>query len=90
MIRRCYTWSPASGGSVLNVQPRTITTRYEQPVGVWTHVARTATPALAPLMYRELIGFDQEWASFGSWLEAPRPATDTWTSQTWKNSRMTL
>jgi AraC-like DNA-binding protein len=25
-------------------------------------------------MYRELIGFDQEWASFGSWLEAPRPA----------------
>ena len=37
-------------------------------------MARTPAPALAPLMYRELIGFDQEWASFGSWLEAPRPA----------------
>lgn len=37
-------------------------------------MARTHTQALAPLLYRELLGFDQERASFGSWLEAPRPA----------------
>jgi AraC-like DNA-binding protein len=50
------------------------TVRHESEFGVWQYVTRAPGPALARLMFRELIGFRQEQASFASWLEAPRPA----------------
>jgi AraC-like DNA-binding protein len=50
------------------------TVRHESEFGVWEYVTRAPDPGVAPLMFRELIGFRQERASFASWLEAPRPA----------------
>jgi AraC-like DNA-binding protein len=48
--------------------------RYEHELGSSTYATRAPDPRLAPLMYRELIGFEQHRAEFSSWLEAPRPA----------------
>jgi AraC-like DNA-binding protein len=50
------------------------TVRYESDFGVWEYVTRAPDARLAPLMYRELIGFRQQRAAFASWLETPRPA----------------
>jgi AraC-like DNA-binding protein len=48
--------------------------REDHELGRFTHASRRPRPELAELMYRDLLGFEQEWAEFGSWLEAPRPA----------------
>ena len=44
--------------------------RAETEFGAWTRVRRTPDARLAPVMYRDLLGFHQERAAFGSWLEA--------------------
>ena len=48
--------------------------RDEHELGRWTRAVRTPDPRLQPLLYRELLGFEQEAATFSSWLEPPRPA----------------
>lgn len=48
--------------------------RSENRFGCWSHATRAPDRRLAPLMYRDLLGFDQHRAEFASWLEAPRPA----------------
>lgn len=46
----------------------------EHDLGRGRHAVRAPDPRLRALLYRDYVGFEQESASFGSWLEAPRPA----------------
>jgi AraC-like DNA-binding protein len=48
--------------------------KHEHELGSSTYATRAPDARLAPLMYRELLGFEQHRAEFSSWLEAPRPA----------------
>jgi AraC-like DNA-binding protein len=48
--------------------------RHEHELGEWTYARRDPDQRLAPLLYRELIGFRHSSAAFDSWLESPRPA----------------
>jgi hypothetical protein len=48
--------------------------RLEHALGSSTYAIRAPDHRLAPLMYRELLGFEQHRAEFSSLLEAPRPA----------------
>ena len=55
-------------------EQRTLLTRHDLELGQWTRASRRPDGRLRPLMYRDLLGFHQERARFGSWLEPPRPA----------------
>ena len=53
---------------------RTRLIRDEHELGRWSRAVRPADPRLRGLLYRDLLGFEQESAAFSSWLEPPRPA----------------
>ena len=53
---------------------RTRLIRDEHELGRWTRAVRSPDPRLRGLLYRDLLGFEQESATFSSWLEPPRPA----------------
>lgn len=55
-------------------RPRTRLIRDDHELGRWTRAVRTPDPRLRELLYRDLLGFEQEAATFSSWLEPPRPA----------------
>jgi AraC-like DNA-binding protein len=59
---------------VTAAQPRTRLIRDEHPLGRWTRAVRSPDPRLRGLLYRDLLGFEQDSATFSSWLEPPRPA----------------
>jgi AraC-like DNA-binding protein len=53
---------------------RTRLIRDEHDRGCWTRAVRTPDPRLRGLLHRDLLGFEQERATFSSWLEPPRAA----------------
>ena len=53
---------------------RTRLIRDEHELGRWLRAVRPPDPRLRPLLYRDLLGFEQDGATFSSWLEPPRPA----------------
>ncbi len=61
---------PRMGGA----PARTRLIRDEHELGRWSRAVRRANPRLRGLLYRDLLGFEQESAAFSSWLEPPRPA----------------
>lgn len=53
---------------------RTRLIRDEYELGRWSRAVREPDPRLRGVMYRDLLGFEQEGATFSTWLEPPRPA----------------
>lgn len=53
---------------------RTRLIRDEHELGRWSRAVRRPDPRLRGLLYRDLIGFEQDSAAFSCWLEPPRPA----------------
>ncbi len=83
-------WLRAGWGSSRRAQPRkparlislrippaptrTRLIRDEHELGRWVRAVRAPDPRLRGLLYRDLLGFEQDRAAFSSWLEPPRPA----------------
>ena len=65
---------PGNVRRITAAPPRTRLIRDEHELGRWTRAVRTPDPRLRGLLYRDLLGFEQEAATFSSWLEPPRPA----------------
>ena len=53
---------------------RTSLIRDEHELGRWSRAVRRPDPRLRGVLYRDLLGFEQDSAAFSSWLEPPRPA----------------
>jgi len=53
---------------------RTRLIRDEHELGRWCRAVRPPDPRLHGVLYRDLLGFEQEEATFSSWLEPPRAA----------------
>ena len=65
---------PANVRPITTAPPRTRLIRDEHQLARWTRAVRTPDTRLRGVLYRDLLGFEQEGASFSSWLEPPRPA----------------
>lgn len=65
---------PGNVRRIAAAPPRTRLIQDEHELGRWTRAVRTPDPLLRGLLYRDLLGFEQEAATFSSWLEPPRPA----------------